>query len=104
MLTHNTLTTKNFFSFIPKLQSYDPRILERVDTEGRYEPVLRRQAADLKDFHADESLELDPNLDYTDVVGLSEEVRERLRLVRPVTIVRLLSRALFFSIPLLIVT
>lgn len=37
----------------------------------------------------DESLMLDPQMDYTQVAGLSLEVKERLSVVRPTTIVSL---------------
>ena len=40
-------------------------------------------------FHADESLLLDPDMDYTQVRGLSEEVKERLQRFRPTTLVRM---------------
>jgi len=36
----------------------------------------------------DESLLLDPQMDYSEVAGLSSEVREKLFCVRPTTIVR----------------
>jgi hypothetical protein len=36
----------------------------------------------------DESLLLDPQMDYSQVAGLSSEVKERLYAVRPITIVR----------------
>jgi tRNA U34 5-carboxymethylaminomethyl modifying enzyme MnmG/GidA len=35
----------------------------------------------------DESLLLDPQMDYSEVAGLSSEVRERLFAVRPTTVV-----------------
>jgi tRNA uridine 5-carboxymethylaminomethyl modification enzyme len=37
----------------------------------------------------DETLLLDPQMDYSQVAGLSSEVKERLFAVRPTTIVRL---------------
>lgn len=52
-----------------------------------YAPHLVRQRADVEAFHADESLLLDPDMDYTQVRGLSEEVRERLQRFRPTTLV-----------------
>ena len=52
-----------------------------------YAPHLARQLADLEAFHADESLLLDPDMDYSQVRGLSEEVRERLQRFRPTTLV-----------------
>jgi tRNA uridine 5-carboxymethylaminomethyl modification enzyme len=87
LLTHNTTAAESFIPSIPQLANYSARILERVSTQGRYEPQLLRQAADLKDFEADEELVLDDGIDYESVVGLSEEVKERLKFVRPTTIV-----------------
>ena len=54
---------------------------------GRYSPFLRRQEADLKVFHEDEDLVLDPHIDYSGVSGISSEVKEKLAAVRPTTIV-----------------
>lgn len=99
MLTHNTTTVESFLALIPALRNYDPSILERVSTQGRYEHVLRRQAQDLRDFETDEELTLDANMDYSTVEGLSNEVKERLNLVRPASIVSsgLFIALLFFS-------
>jgi tRNA uridine 5-carboxymethylaminomethyl modification enzyme len=36
----------------------------------------------------DESLALDPFMDYNNIVGLSSEVKERLKKARPTSIVR----------------
>jgi tRNA U34 5-carboxymethylaminomethyl modifying enzyme MnmG/GidA len=54
---------------------------------GRYSAHLRRQASDLSLFTADESLLLNPELDYQSIDGLSSEILERLRVVRPGSIV-----------------
>ncbi len=89
----------------PRLATLDPRMMERVAIEGmqqiiriseqvlniviaRYDPFLRRQEADLREFATDESLDLDPHLDYNAVEGLSSELRERLGASRPTNIVR----------------
>ena len=55
---------------------------------GRYIGHLRRQEADVNAFLADETLVLDPRLDYSNVQGISSEVRERLRVAKPASIVR----------------
>lgn len=44
---------------------------------------LKRQAVDVRAFTSEEFLILDPTLDYDAVIGLSTEVRERLKKVRP---------------------
>jgi len=86
MLRNATLRTSDFARVIPELASIDPDILARVDVDGRYSSHLRRQEADLRTFMDDESLTLDPHIDYNVVVGLSSEVRERLFAVRPTSI------------------
>lgn len=48
---------------------------------------MSRQEADVRAFMEDESLLLDPRLDYSAVPGLSSEVIEKLYVVRPTTIV-----------------
>ena len=55
---------------------------------GQYDAHLARQQADLRAFSEDESLILDPKMEYSDIVGLSAEVAERLYCVKPTTIVR----------------
>lgn len=71
---------------VPGLDLVEPHIRARIDIEASYAPHLPRQLADLALFHADESLQLDPDMDYSKVQGLSEEVRERLQRIRPTTL------------------
>ena len=54
---------------------------------GQYDAHLARQAADIKAFAEDESLLLNPKLEYSTVAGLSGEVIEKLYHIRPTTIV-----------------
>ncbi|KAG6333859.1 hypothetical protein ID866_5234 [Astraeus odoratus] len=71
---------------VPGLDQLEPYIKARIVIDATYAPHIPRQLADLQVFHADESLLLDPDMDYTQVRGLSEEVRERLQRVRPTTL------------------
>jgi len=71
---------------IPALRTIDIQLLARVQIDGRYSPFLRRQEADLKVFHEDEDLVLDPHMDYSGVAGISSEVKEKLAAIRPTTI------------------
>ncbi len=48
---------------------------------------VSRQHVDIRAFNEDESLLLDPNMDYTGVAGLSLEVVEKLCKVKPTTMV-----------------
>ncbi|KIM75217.1 hypothetical protein PILCRDRAFT_827463 [Piloderma croceum F 1598] len=78
MLRYPNLRTADFAKVIPELAAIDPHIFSRIDIDGRYSVHLSRQEADLQTFMDDETLTLDPPIDYNVVIGLSSEVRERL--------------------------
>ena len=69
--------------------SLERRLVQRESLiTGQYDAHLTRQEADLKTvFMEDESLLLDPRMEYSTVPGLSSEVVERLYRVKPTTIV-----------------
>lgn len=76
-------------------QSFVKYLLTFPDPTGHYDAHLARQAADLRVFAEDESLILDPELDYSSIPGLSGEVIEKLCRIRPTTIVCLPSLVFF---------
>ncbi|KAI0065130.1 GIDA-domain-containing protein [Artomyces pyxidatus] len=83
MLSHPRLQSASFLAAIPGLNTIDPYILSRIDIDGNYSIHLRRQEADVRLFMEDETLVLQPELDYAKVEGLSSEEKERLGRVRP---------------------
>ncbi|KXN81258.1 tRNA uridine 5-carboxymethylaminomethyl modification enzyme MnmG [Leucoagaricus sp. SymC.cos] len=85
MLRYPGVNSASLFPVVA-LEKFDPQILTRVEIDGRYSAQLARQEADLRIFMEDEALLLDPQMDYSEVAGLSSEVRERLFSVRPTTI------------------
>jgi len=54
---------------------------------GRYDNLLRRQQADLAAFASDEAIDISSEIDYESVQGLSNEIKERLKKIRPANIV-----------------
>lgn len=54
---------------------------------GRYDNLLRRQQADLAVFASDEAIGISPEIDYEYIQGLSSEIKERLKKIRPANIV-----------------
>ncbi|KAF9467577.1 glucose inhibited division protein A-domain-containing protein [Collybia nuda] len=86
MLRYPGLKAADLKAAVPALAEVDPYILSRIDIDGEYSAHLFRQEADLRAFMEDETLLLDPHIDYSAVTGLSSEVRERLFTVRPTTI------------------
>ncbi|KAI0329454.1 glucose-inhibited division protein A subfamily [Cubamyces sp. BRFM 1775] len=86
MLRHQNVAIEALTVVLPELRSVHPHILTRVQTDAVYSSHLRRQEADLRLFMEDETLALDPQLDYNTIKGLSSEIRERLFKVRPTSI------------------
>ena len=70
----------------PELAGVDRSIAESLAVDARYASYLVRQDRDIARFQRDEALALDPMLDFSQVAGLSIEMRERLAAARPATI------------------
>ncbi|HYA40802.1 MAG TPA: tRNA uridine-5-carboxymethylaminomethyl(34) synthesis enzyme MnmG [Syntrophobacteraceae bacterium] len=62
------------------------RIKEQVEIECKYEGYLRRQEAEVNRFKQMEQIRIPPDFPYDRVPGLSNEVRQKLEVVRPISI------------------
>ncbi|KAJ5768865.1 hypothetical protein N7520_003424 [Penicillium odoratum] len=67
-------------------ESFDPVIRARVAIEGRYAPYLKRQEKMAQRFQQDENLLLPADLDYSIIHGISNEEKQALERVRPVSV------------------
>jgi tRNA uridine 5-carboxymethylaminomethyl modification enzyme len=70
----------------PQILQWAPEVREQVEIDATYAGYLDRQTADVEAFRRDEALLLPAGLDYGAVGGLSNEVREKLSLIQPVTL------------------
>ncbi len=70
----------------PELGSWPPDVAEQIEIDALYEGYLDRQAADAQAFRKEEALRLPLDLDYAAIGGLSNECREKLSAVRPLTL------------------
>jgi tRNA uridine 5-carboxymethylaminomethyl modification enzyme len=64
----------------------DPKVIEQVETQVKYEGYIERQQEDVAKAEAQESLRLPSNLDYRQVRGLSIEVQQKLNQHQPETL------------------
>ncbi len=62
------------------------QLSSRLETDARYAGYVTRQAAEIERHRRELSRPLPPDLDYREVAGLSNEVREKLLRVRPTDI------------------
>jgi len=70
----------------PELGALEPEIVEQLEIDAQYAGYLDRQGADIIAFRRDEGRALPADLDYAAVIGLSNEVRQKLERIRPATL------------------
>jgi tRNA uridine 5-carboxymethylaminomethyl modification enzyme len=70
----------------PGLAHIEPEIREQVEIDAQYAGYLDRQEADVLAFRRDEGRALPVTLNYDAVIGLSNEVRQKLERIRPATL------------------
>jgi tRNA uridine 5-carboxymethylaminomethyl modification enzyme len=86
LLAYPDITWERLGAIWPELLGLAPEIAEQMEIDGRYSGYLKRQEADVVAFRRDENLALIPDLDYDRVASLSNEVRQKLKAVRPATL------------------
>ena len=70
----------------PELDAIGDQVLDQLAREAVYAPYLARQEAEAAQLRRDEEVALSPDLNYGAMPGLSNELRGKLDLVRPVTL------------------
>ena len=64
----------------------DKKAVEQIEIQAKYEGYINRQQLEIDRHRQHEETRLPEDLDYTNVQGLSSEVRQKLVKTRPVTI------------------
>jgi tRNA uridine 5-carboxymethylaminomethyl modification enzyme len=67
----------------PRLGALTRPVAEQLEIDAKYDVYLSRQAADIDAYRRDEALLLPDHLDYSAIVGLSNEARHKLTTHRP---------------------
>jgi tRNA uridine 5-carboxymethylaminomethyl modification enzyme len=86
LMSHPDIGFADVARMWPQLREIAPSIAEQLEIDAKYAVYLDRQAADVAAFRRDEGLELSNALDYTQLSGLSMEMRQKLQSIRPRTI------------------
>jgi len=75
-----------FLPAVPQIARWSDEVRDQVVIDAGYANYLDRQSLDAEALRTEEALALPLDLDYTAIGGLSNEVREKLLRVRPVTL------------------
>ena len=86
LLAYPTISFEDLAKVWPQIGAWPAEVREQVEIDAAYAGYLGRQTADAEAFRRDENLTLPADLDYGAVGALSNEVREKLRAVRPLTL------------------
>jgi tRNA uridine 5-carboxymethylaminomethyl modification enzyme len=73
---------RSIFSDVPK---YDDEIEDLIKTESHYSGYIEQQKRDISIFEKDENLMIPKNINYDSISGLSNEVKRKLKDIKPLT-------------------
>jgi len=86
LLSFPDVSLENFVNVVPEIAAWTPAVREQVEIDAVYAGYLDRQAQDAEALRREEGLKLPADLDYSAIGALSNEVREKLSMVRPQTL------------------
>lgn len=86
LLSYPNVTYEMLTIIWPELDGIDQGIAEQVATDALYAVYLDRQMADIEALKRDEALRIPDSFDYEAIVGLSNEVKQKLIDIRPATL------------------
>ncbi len=72
--------------FVPELKCIDRRLRRRLEIEVKYQGYIDREKRSIKSTESLEKVKIPQNLDYDQVIGLSNEVVEKLKRFQPETL------------------
>ena len=86
LLSLPDVTIDTLAGIFPEFADIEPAVREQLEIDALYAGYLDRQEAEIVNFRKETALAIPANLDYADITGLSNEVREKLIARKPETI------------------
>ena len=69
-------------------ESVPPNVIDEIEASVKYEGYIKRQKTDIERLQRNENTPIPKNIDYKNVVGLSNEVKQKLSEAQPESIAR----------------
>ncbi len=86
LLAYPNINFEDLLPVWPELDNIPEYAREHLETEALYAGYIERQARDIEAFRRDEGLRIPGALAYDEIGGISNEVKEKLKAVRPGTL------------------
>ncbi len=86
LFSYPRIDMKTLKAIWPELEGIIPEIAGQLEIDAKYAGYLDRQERDIRAFEKDESLLLAPDMDLDAIGSLSNEIRQKLRQIKPATL------------------
>lgn len=86
LLGHSNITIDKLKAVFPKINEIDIETQEQLSIEAMYEPYIKRQSQDIELLEKEKKMLIPTDFDYDSVGGLTNEVKEKLKLHKPYNI------------------
>jgi tRNA uridine 5-carboxymethylaminomethyl modification enzyme len=86
LLSYPDFSLTDIAKIWPDIATLDARIGEAMDIEASYAVYMKRQAVDIADIKRDEDRLIPANFDYSQLSGLSNELKQKLQRAEPYSI------------------
>ncbi len=86
LLSYPNFSLTDIAKIWPDIATLDARIGEAMDIEASYAVYMKRQAVDIADIKRDEDHLIPANFDYSQLSGLSNELKQKLQRAEPYSI------------------
>ena len=86
LMSYSEITFSDVCRIWPKLAEIEPSVAEQIEIDAGYSVYLERQNRDIEAIRKDEALEIPDDFDYDGISGLSNELQQKLKTVRPTSL------------------
>jgi tRNA uridine 5-carboxymethylaminomethyl modification enzyme len=86
LLAYPDVTIERLRGVWPELGDLRADVVEQIEIDAKYAVYMRRQEADIGELRREEAVALPPDLDFAEIRGLSNEIRQKLLAVGPRTL------------------
>ena len=86
VLSQKGVTLSKLRKIWDNIPQYELYVDEQVEIDAHYSSYLKKQSHDIEAFKKDESISIPEDIDYEIFSGLSNEIKYKLKLIKPRTL------------------
>ncbi len=86
LLAYPNISFKTISAIWPQLTEIEPEIADQIERDALYANYVERQKEDVAAVQRDEAQAIPGDFNYDSVIGLSNELRSKLQVVKPTTL------------------